>query len=133
MDRNRKIWWTGLSLGLLATGLLYFDIASGHIERSNSSVMLAIVIGACGMGLDIWARSSPGPFMPSTFKPKYLVLKSVLFWGVMAALSVFLVYLVRSDQRSWGEQLYYFLKPTALLVAYWSIILAVKLRRSRAK
>jgi uncharacterized membrane protein len=133
MDRNRRLWWIGFSLVLVALGLFFIDIYSGHIERSKSLAILALMMGVYGLGLDIWTRTSPGFVMPSIAKPKRPVLTSVLFLGTMAVLSVSLVYLARSDPKSWQAQLYSALRLLALLVLYWSVFFAIKVTRLRAK
>lgn len=133
MNRNRKLWWTALSLELLALGLVSIGIYLGHLERSISLMVLAVTIGVSGIGLDIWVRTSPGSFNPSSLLTKHPVLTSALFWAAMAALSVALVFLVRLDPRTWKTQLYSGLKPLALLVVYWTIIFAVRFMRLRAK
>ena len=59
--------------------------------------------------------------------------QGVVFWLTMVALTVALVYLIRSDDKSWREEVYFFLRTLALIVFFYSITWAIRARRSRVR
>jgi Ca2+/Na+ antiporter len=61
------------------------------------------------------------------------LLQSVVFWLTMVALTVALVYLIRSDHKSSRDEVYFFLRTIASIVIFYSITWAIKVRRSRVK
>jgi hypothetical protein len=132
VNRNRMLWLVGLGLVTLAAAVFVADIYSGHIEQSSSVSILAIVIAVSGMGVDLWARSSP--YVPELRirPPKHAVLLNLLFVATMLALSGGLVYLTFLNPHSnWRRTLRTVVMSIAFLLAY--NLLVVLLRRMRTR
>jgi hypothetical protein len=133
VDQSRNLWWIALSLVLLAAGLFYIDIYSGHIERSMTLVVLALMIGVCGLGLDLWARSSPRSLKPLFAVSKNPVVARLLFFGTMLTLIAAMVGTILAEpQLRWWRVFRIALFSVLGVVIYNQLITFIRRVRARS-
>jgi hypothetical protein len=134
VDKIRAIRWIALSLAILAIALVFIDIESGHIERSMSLIVIAIVVGAIGLALDFWARTSPTNTAPMTNAGRHPLLTRALFFGALLGLVIVAIQAAYSDtglrisQRIWIPVF-----SVSMLVTYNLLLGFIRFMRIRFK
>jgi hypothetical protein len=131
LDRIRKIRWIGWSLPILAAALFFVDVYSGHIERSLSLAVFALVLGVLGLGLDLWVRSSPGEHMPVVDARKHPVVMRAVFFGGSIVSVIVLVQAIRDPQWGWRRTLLTLLIYVFSVASYNLLIAIVRYIRTR--
>jgi hypothetical protein len=97
-----------------------------------SLAVFALVVGVLGLGLDVWARSSPGGRTPVIDARKHPVLTRVAFFSVLVILTLVLVQPIFSDpQWSLRRDLLTILISVLLLVSFNLLITFVRYLRTR--
>ena len=134
MTRIRKIRWIGWTLPIIAGAIVYADLASGHIAKSMFWTLFALILGAIGLALYIWASTTPGEPVFLFSSHKHTRAKTVLFFGTMAALTVALIRMTLFDpQRSGWRDLRSAVFSIVLIVTYWPLIALIRYLRSRGR
>jgi hypothetical protein len=134
VTRIRKIRWIGWALPIISGAIIYADLASGHIAKSMVWTVVALALATFGLGLYIWASTTPGEpvFMFSSRKPSLRL--SAVFFGALTVCAVVLVKITFFDpQRNWWKDFRSAVFSIVMLVTYWVFITLVRYLRDRGR
>ena len=133
VNRNLKLYLNSSGLIALSVGLVFLGVYFDHGDKFRLLVILALatVVGAIGLGLDLWRRTTPGASESLFITQKRVHLTAALFVTSALALAFFVIrdsFLAAKphSERQWSPVFI-----LSWLVGYNLLVLLVRTLRAR--